>query len=386
MAQDTAIEWCDHTFNGWIGCTQVSPGCDHCYAAFSTPARTQVVEWGAGKPRRRTSAANWKQPIYWDRKPFVECAECHWRGEARKILDISGEAIGWEKQWCPNCRRPKLQEARRRVFCASLADWLDNEVPAEWLADLLDLIRLTPDLDWLLLTKRIGNWQARLTAAHQHVVRTIGGGTGEYAAHPLWALGMWIQEWIAGAAPANVWIGATICNQAEADRDVPKLRRVPAAVRFLSVEPMLGHVDLFTASTIGREANAADPRTAGSPWIDWVIVGGESGRHARPMHPDWARSLRDQCAAAGVAFLFKQWGEWAPDWYGAMTCADCGETKNDASVRRKGIDECSNCGSILWNDASKPDDDPRRVGKKAAGRLLDGVLHDGFPPTAGAAR
>jgi protein gp37 len=263
VADRSAIEWCDSTFNPWIGCTKVSPACDHCYAEVSMPSRTRGVAWGAGKPRQRTSAANWKLPLRWNSERFMQCTDCGWRG-----------ATPCELVGCGACGSVDVVDTRRRVFCASLADVFDNEVDTAWRDDLATLILDTPELDWLLLTKRIGNAAQMLDA-------------------------MFLD-----GSPPNVWIGATICNQAEADRDIPKLLRVPAAVRFLSIEPMLGPINLRnllfydTARTVRA--------------IDWVIVGGESGPHARPMHPEWVRSVRDQCAAAGVPFLFKQWGEWLP--------------------------------------------------------------------------
>jgi len=227
------------------------------------------------------------------------------------------------------------------VFCASLADWLDKEAPIEWLADLLALIRATPHLDWLLLTKRIGNFDKRLKQACRHAQTFHTDDT-------LW---QWIAAWACGdEVPPNVWIGATIVNQEESDRDTPKLLAVPAAKRFLSMEPMLGPVDLWPM-TIPHTHKGID-----RPAIDWVIVGGESGPGARPMHPDWASSLRDQCAAAGVPYLFKQWGEWSP-----ATLLDAGPAHARAEVHHFG------------------DCDTFKVGKKAAGRLLDGRTHDGFP-------
>lgn len=266
MAETTGIEWCDSTFNPWMGCTKVSPACDDCYAARSTPARTLGIQWGPGQPRRRTSAANWELPLQWQR-------------QAAEFMAQHGR--------------------RRRVFCASLADVFDNEVEEPWRLDLFWLIHKTPDLDWLLLTKRIGNAASMIRDA---VVQLDPAG-----------------EW--PVPLPNVWIGATVVHQAEADRDVPKLLATPAAVRFLSIEPMLGPIDLTSI----RQPLAGDSYTEGNvlvrkdtlnlgaarPSIDWVICGGESGPNARPMHPDWARSLRDQCAAAAVPFLFKQWGEWA---------------------------------------------------------------------------
>lgn len=349
MADESKIEWTDSTFNPWIGCTKVSPACDHCYAEVSTPSRTRQVKWGAGKPRERTSPGNWEQPRRWNARPFYQCGDCGWRGETDSN--------------CPACAG-EVHTVRRRVFCASLADWLDNEVPAEWLADLLSLIASTPNLDWLLLTKRIGNWGARLQAAvdcfEHRLLSSRGNNTGYAMA----------RNWLLGEAPSNVWIGETICNQAEADRDVTKLLRVPAAVRFLSVEPMLGRVDLceqlgmWWNQTMGcwegteQQINVAPD---GRPRIGWVICGGESGPHARPMHPDWARSLRDQCAAAGVPFLFKQWGEWAPS---AHILAGGETAYSAAGTKLYGIGEGRSMA---------------RIGKKAAGRLLDGVTHDGYP-------
>ena len=235
MAETTAIAWTDSTFNPWMGCMKISPGCDHCYAEALMDSRWHRVQWGAGQPRVRTSAANWQQPMRWDQQ-HAAFARAHGR--------------------------------RRRVFCASLADVFDNEAPVAWRVDLFDLIARTPHLDWLLLTKRIGN-----------VPRLL--------ADP----GM-----PAGGLPPNVWLGATVVNQTEYERDVDKLLAVPARVRFLSVEPMLGPLD-------------AGSRLAA---LSWVIAGGESGRGARPVQREWVASLRQQCADQGVPFFFKQWGASPP--------------------------------------------------------------------------
>ena len=195
----------------------------------------------------------------------------------------------------------------------------------------------------------------------------------------------WIEQWLAGNPPPNVWLGATVVNQAEADRDIPKLLDVPARVRFLSMEPLLGPVDLTHIEVFGGDAeiyplkgttDCVDEEgapTADVPALDWVIVGGESGPNARPMHPDWARSIRDQCAAAGVPFFFKQWGEWRP-----MTHADL--TTLPASTPMGAVKLSGDfLRPFCENDA--PFARMVRVGKKAAGRLLDGRTHDGFPAT-----
>ena len=335
MAGTSNIEWTDSTFNPWIGCTRISPACDHCYAAVSTPARAMNIAWGAGQPRRRTSPANWKLPLRWNRADFRECGDCGWRGEVDTLEDDTCRACG---------RHERLEPARRRVFCASLADVFDNEVPGSWRADLFGLIRATPNLDWLLLTKRIGNAITMIDAAGGW-----SGATPTGSRNPL----------------PNVWLGSTICNQAEADRDIPKLLATPAAVRFLSMEPLLGPVN-FRWQPYAHEATGETYRQylerQGSVnhlealrKVDWVIAGGESGTEARPMHPSWVRELRDQCAAAGVPFLFKQWGEWLP-------------AEDLASEVQEQYD-------VL----GKTDGDMVRVGKRAAGRMFDGALHSAFP-------
>lgn len=371
MSAQTGIEWCDSTWNPWIGCTRVSPACDDCYAARSTPARAGKIEWGAGKPRRRTSVANWKLPERWNRVQHHECGGCGLRGEIIGIY-YPGAPAGV----CKTCKALAVRVTRRRVFCASLADWLDNEAPIEWLVDLLDLIRRTPNLDWLMLSKRIGNWRKRI-------------GEALNASNSI-ELREWLALWLRGDAPVNVWLGATVINQAEADRDVPKLLQVPACVRFLSIEPMLGPVDL-TRISLGTSRFEPEPDSGWDgvdniAWtidalkgakslnwrgLDWVICGGESGPRARPMHPDWVRSLRDQCAAAGVPLLLKQWGEWA-DAAAASLPDRAGELK--ARVIRMDGSEPTSIG---------PEDTDwvflQRYGKKAAGRLLDGIEHNGFP-------
>jgi protein gp37 len=222
---------------------------------------------------------------------------------------------------------------RPRVFCASLADWLDDEVPIEWLVDLLSLIHATEGLDWLLLTKRPENWKERIEAAAD----TLRGNDSKW---PLMCLLNW---WIEGNAPRNVWIGTTVEDQERADIRIPDLLEIPAKVRFLSCEPLLGPLNLEPAFSFIREVHHKD-----TP-IHWVICGGESGLNARPMLPNWARSLRDQCAAAGVSFLFKQWGEWLPA-----------------------------CQSDIPT-ATNPNHISLRVGKKEAGRTLDGREHNDFP-------
>jgi protein gp37 len=292
----TSIEWTDFSFNPWTGCTKVSNACDFCYAE-SWAKRSGHVTWG--EERRRTSASNWQQPIKWDRQA---------QNEGR----------------------------RDRVFCASLADVFDNQVPSRWRDDLWHLIEQTPHLDWLLLTKRPQNIPKMLPD-----VRT---GTKP-----------WGNGW------ANVWLGTTCENQEIWDRNVEVLGRIPAVVHFVSVEPMLGPID---------SGNAFDDAIPdGSPYrpIKWVICGGESGPHARPMHPEWARGLRDQCVAAGVPFYFKQWGAWTP---GENVQRQAGTITTAEWFSGRWLFNSEN----LASEGGHRDDEPTvyRVGKKAAGRLLDG--------------
>lgn len=296
--ENSRIEWTDHTFNPWIGCTKVSDGCKHCYAETLMDKRYGKVEWGPQGQRIRTSAANWRKPLKWNR-----------------------EAAAAGK--------------RARVFCASLADVFEDKPDQpemdKWRVELFQLIQDTPSLDWMLLTKRPENVMEMVKAA----------GAEWYYELP------------------NVWIGTSVENQEQADKRIPALLTIPAAVRFLSMEPLLGAVSLDNGETSWLTCNGnctdesedvcqsfeyTDKCFHG---IDWVIVGGESGPNARPMYPAWALNIRDQCQAAGVPFFFKQWGEWLPT-------------------------------EDVWGNHF----DFRKVGKHAAGRLLDGREWDEFPPAA----
>lgn len=259
--KDSKIEWCDHTFNPWIGCTKVSPGCINCYAEAQNKRWRKGVNWGKGAPRQRTSVRNWKQPLQWS----ADAAE----------------------RWA--FHRPL---SRPRVFCASLADWLDDEVPIEWVCNLLELVHATPALDWLLLTKRPENWQQRIESVLRFALENDDDNNDRHQEFFHW-LNIWLNL---HEAPANVWIGTTIEDQRRVDERIPELLKIPARVRFLSCEPLLEHVDLTLSEWPMRDG------------VDWVICGGESGPGARPMNEDWAESLRDQCAMAGVAFFMKQMG------------------------------------------------------------------------------
>jgi protein gp37 len=229
MAEHTEISWCDSTFNPVVGCTKVSPACDFCYAeAWAKRA-------GQGQL---------------------------WQGERRRTKTW-GDPVKWNKAHVPGQRR-------RRVFCASLADVFDNQWQPEWRNDLWQLIIDTPNLDWLLLTKRPQNIAKMLPTD-------------------------WGNGW------PHVWLGTTTENQTEYDRRWPILSEIPAAIRFLSCEPLLSQILL-------REMT----------WPNWLITGGESGGNHRFTDPTWIRSLRDQCQDRGIAFHHKQNGGNKPKSNGCL--------------------------------------------------------------------
>jgi protein gp37 len=280
--KNSSIEWTHHTFNPWWGCTKVSAGCDNCYAD-NLANRWGHNVWGHDAPRRFLSSANWDQPLIWN-------------NEATE----SG--------------------TRKRVFCASMADVFERRPDLiQPRQRLLTLIAATPNLDWLLLTKR------------PHLIKKLAPLDYRY--------------------PSNVWLGTTVENQDSADKRVKYLLEFKKpSVRFLSCEPLLGPVDIRRYLEPG----------ANGVRIDWVIVGGESEHGARPMNPEWAESLRDQCLEAGVPILFKQWGNW--------TVID-DQPAHAASKRLT---------TVLMRQDGTPIQ-MVRTSKKAAGRLLDGREYTQFP-------
>lgn len=328
MGETTAISWCDHTWNPWIGCQKVSPACDGCYAENLMDRRMGRVEWGGpGKgagTRVLTSQHTWNDPLRWHRK---------------------AEAAG----------------TRPFVFCASLADIFDNQVPMTWRSEAFDVMRATPRLVYLLLTKR-PSMITRLAAE-------------------------------AGGLPPNAAIGTTVEDQ---ERAINLFRLADAAratrplFTFASFEPLLDAVDPtrvllpqgFTFDAL-RAASHGFPMVGLSP-LGWAITGGETdqGAHrARPTHPDWFRSLRDQCAAAGIPYHHKQNGVWAPG-----ECAGRGLTRTEEVATFYGEEWDSpgwDFGRVTRRQSEElhRDDEPDvwRMGKARAGRLLDGMLHDARP-------
>lgn len=375
MAENSKIEWCRHTFNHVRGCTKVAEGCKFCYADTLSKRNPGTLGiWGPNGTRVVASESMWREPVKWNRE--AACCCC------KELADHEHEA------GCPQSDRP-------RVFCASLADvfedWsgecLDSSGCAHYTRDndpremvrnfqmvgcdtdgyhyttlsdvrrrLFALIDATPNLDWLLLTKRPENiramWPSAEPQSQLYQTNRIlydKGTVGDLAYR------------------SNVWLGTSVATQEDADRNIPHLLacRDLSPVLFVSAEPLLGPVDL-TALGVGTSYQWQDAlhgiteRADGSSrqksaTINWVIAGGESGPHGRPCHPDWARSLRDQCQAAEVPFLFKQWGEYLH------------------------VDQCLSLTESL--DAAIDDSGYMKVGKKSAGRELDGREWNEYPKT-----
>lgn len=281
MGKDSRIEWTHHTFNPWWGCVKVSAACDNCYAETWAKRLGESV-WGPKTERRFFGDAHWKEPIKWNKEALAS-------------------------------------KSRRRVFCASMADVFENRedlIPHRM--RLLRLIEDTPQLDWLLLTKRI------------HLVRK--------------------QLPKGYVFPKNVWLGATVENQASAGKRIKHLLEFTSpAVRFLSCEPLLGPLDIREHLVRGENGSR----------VDWVIAGGESGPGSRPMDPAWPADLQKQCSKARVAFHFKQWGHWAPL-----------EQVTDLVTKRTPIQVVRRDGTEISLAA---------IGKGKSGRILSGKHWDQFP-------
>lgn len=327
MIDQTKIEWCDFTVNFWEGCQKVGPGCDHCYAETRDKRFTGGKHWGPGAPRRKV------------------------KGGIAKLRKINRDAVQFHADhghW-------------PRVFCSSLSDVFDNAVSLSWRREAFEAIEAAADTRILLLTKRTGN-----------VFKMVP---------PAWLQNGW---------PAHVGLMMTVVNQEEANRDIPKLLDLKARFGIpwvgLSVEPMLGAVDLtmvmrqgggrvYVDNTLtGFRAHSCGGCNDDRYTVDWVICGGESGPNARPMHPDWVWSLRDQCKAAGTPFLFKQWGEWAP-WNHTSLIPGYNFSANGTDKRLHVSPEGKTGG-----DPHIPGDHTMyRTGKKAAGRQLDGETCTQFP-------
>lgn len=364
MADHTHIEWTDATWNPVRGCTRVSAGCQHCYAE-TVAGRFS----GPGQPY----------------EGLIHPSTRGWNGQVRLVPEAL--AIPW--RWTRG----------RRIFVNSMSDLFHPAIPFEFIAAVFFVMSHTTRHTYQVLTKRpermleFFEWVAKYDDGdHADFMLTTAEVCGKdrfsdlssamdsgiyNAAHTVDALKALPWTPARGGSGGydncgpgwpyeNVWLGVSVEDQAAADERIPLLLQCPAAVRWISAEPLLGPVDLTNVQRrrgYGANVLAGYRHDFGIPIedlpakIDWVVVGGESGQGARPMRPGWVRDLREQCDSAGTPFLFKQWGEWHP----------CGRFPSPITFT---------AGQTLTVD---PASNMARIGKKRAGRLLDGVLHDAYP-------
>ncbi len=370
MAESTGIDWCDATFNPWVGCSKVSPGCARCYAEKMVTGRMgRPGTWGEDGVRERTSESNWKKPI-------------RWAALARDGLLPDGSEN-------PDGHRP-------RIFCASLADAFEPRPELDpWRFDLFDLIAATPELDWLLLTKRpeqARDWMRAWYESPVYLDAALFRLEGDENWH-------WRGDLGWGVLP-NIWIGASIEN-ARFNYRADVLREIPAAVRFISAEPLVRSLlpvkdpdELLPWNPAVEEYEREKHRNLSLDGIDWLIVGGESGsRDARPMHPEWARELKRYCSAqrgfpegganlapganppGTTAFFFKQWGARSP-----LARGEHGVYPTDVCVSEDG--QAYAAGDKYTCFPNESDGDLLRfrgIRPKDAGKLLDGIAWCEFP-------
>jgi len=336
MSTNSKIEWTNVTWNPVVGCTRVSAGCDNCYAV-RVSHRLESMDQKAYAGLTRVNGKGQR----------------HFNGTVRTLPERLNEPLTW--------RKPRM------IFVNSMSDLFHESVPFEFIGDVYFTMSRCQQHTFQVLTKRPER-RREFFAWY----KTAGLPTG------LWD---------------NVWEGISAEDQQTLDKRLPHLLATRAAVRFLSLEPLLGPIDLtrcdhrageFIDVLHGQRTNHGDATYEDCPTIDWVIVGGESGPKARPMNPEWARSIRDQCVAASVPFFFKQWGEWAPtdsddSRFDGKDCVQVAEEDGEVgplNVRYGPV--------VRSKDGSTKNASPMsRMGKKAAGRLLDGRTWDEMPQRAG---
>jgi len=297
----TLIEWTDASWNPIVGCTEVSPGCANCYAARLAASRLAHVPAYKGLAVIQPEGSLRGQ------------RNIRWTGKVRWLRERRDEPKRWKKA--------------RRIFVCDMGDLFHEDVKDEWIEHVMTVFMDCKRHTFQVLTKR--------------PERMFAWFSKEWKIHGHWAKPL-----------PNVWLGVSVENQAMADKRIPLLLQTPAAVRFISAEPLLGPVDFGEPIRQWCRDHQIEERTS----LDWIIAGGESGPHARPMHPDWARQIRDWCQQRGVRFFFKQWGEWSTT-YGKdrpRTHLPCPPLTNTFTGMSK-------------------------IGKKKAGRLLDGREWNEFP-------
>jgi len=343
MAGSSTIEWTDATWNPIAGCSLKSPGCTNCYA-MPTAYRHELM-----------SAAQGRVSPYAGLTRKVN-GKAVWTSEMRLVEDVLTLPLRWTKP--------------RRIFVNSMSDLFAEGVPDKWIDRVFAVMALCPQHTFQVLTKRADRMRAYLT--DPSFGRRVGGelmksARGHPAAEAM-VISLTHQLSVLGQPLPNVWLGVSAEDQRRADERVPDLLATPAAVRFVSAEPLLGPIDFHRIrETTGAHFDALS-RQLGISFrgvgLDWIIVGGESGRGARIMDPRWEESIRLQCEAAAVVYYRKQWGEWLA--WGHMLA----DGNRNYLAFGKDPDRYRHLdGDVIVS----------RVGKKLAGRLLDGVEHNGMP-------
>lgn len=356
MAEHSLIEWTDATWNPITGCSVVSPGCTNCYAMKLAGTRLKNLQSRVGLTIDSKAG-----PV--------------WNGKVR-----------FNEQWLD---QPLRWKRSRRIFVCAHGDLFAENVPDEWIDHVFAVMALAPHHTFQVLTKRSKRMRSYLTALDREPIRDTIRRMAKAIPSPMPKFESMLVP------PPNVWLGVSAEDQQRADERIPDLLATPAVVRFVSAEPLLGPIDFtevmhapgYAIHALWGLKAETDGSASYGPKLDWIIVGGESGRGARPMHPEWVRSLRDQCAASDTAFFFKQWGEWAPN----IGAVDGWTIDDDPEISRFEHREWedgrwSEPFHPMWCDFSDGNYDEEqcvsRIGKKRAGRQLDGVEHNAMPEVA----
>lgn len=354
----TKIEWTEATWNPIVGCSIVSPGCTNCYAM---------------RMAARLEAMSKTQFPHYQGTTKASKAGAVWTGKVAMARDATLAA-------------PLRRKKPTMYFVNSMGDLFHEDVPDAWIDRVFAVMALCPQHTFQVLTKRAARMRRYFDDAgevsRQYFVATAAARMVEDGDTTLDVIS-------AGRWPLpNVWLGVSAERQQEADARIPDLLATPAAVRFVSAEPLLGPID-FSREWLRDKLGGAYPfpmlaqheRTTRLDLLDWIIVGGESGPDARPMHPDWARAIRDQCSAADVAFFFKQWGEWREAVSPHPVDDGSPVASFDVDPSRQVVLGTSGRSSLTWYADQPRDIIMQRIGKARAGRLLDGRLHDAMPAT-----